>query len=455
MSNEKKDVIVIGSGIGGSGIAALLAHRGFNVTLLERLNFIGGRCCSRERDGFILDLGVHTFSQAGAGALGEILRKCDKDDQEMIKWSYTKDPTQKLSYLGEQMVDFPKHVGKLGANSDIYMNIMHTIVKMSSEEIDLLYNVSLKEWIDRFTKDEVIHNIFIYISELYFIVPYWETPAGEFIRSMQDQAKKRASGYPEGGCSVIPGSYIKVLEENGGKLRTGVGVKKILIENGKAIGVETTADEILKADIIISNVDPKRTTELAGADNFPADYMSQVRGVKYTPGAYLIRFALKKKITDEKFVMHIANKDSVQYLKDIEAGKIPERVNLMIPVISNFDPGCAPAGHQLIIAGTFPAINPDWDKWHESVFNTVKDVFPDIEENILFIEGFSPKELDGMMGEGGSLIGMAQTVDQIGEKRLQQKTPIKNLYLVGAEAGGWGIGTELAANSALELNDMI
>ena len=46
-------------------------------------------------------------------------------------------------------------------------------------------------------------------------------------------------------------------------------------------------------------------------------------------------------------------------------------------------------------------------------------------------------------------------MDQTGDKRLSQQTPVENLYLVGAEAGGWGIGTELAAMSALELSDML
>ena len=87
--------------------------------------------------------------------------------------------------------------------------------------------------------------------------------------------------------------------------------------------------------------------------------------------------------------------------------------------------------------------------------NSVESVFPDIEKHILFTEATSPEEVDKLVGEGGGVIGLAQTVDQVGTKRIAQKTPVQNLYLVGGEAGGWGIGTELAANSALELNAMI
>jgi len=82
-------------------------------------------------------------------------------------------------------------------------------------------------------------------------------------------------------------------------------------------------------------------------------------------------------------------------------------------------------------------------------------VFPDIEEHILFKETATPEDVSSLVGEGGGIIGLAQTVDQVGKKRINQRTPVQNLYLVGGEAGGWGIGTELAVNSALELNVII
>ena len=54
------------------------------------------------------------------------------------------------------------------------------------------------------------------------------------------------------------------------------------------------------------------------------------------------------------------------------------------------------------------------------------------------------------MGENGAGIGIAQIVGQAGHDRPSIKTPIEGLYIVGAEAGGAGVGTELAANSAIE-----
>lgn len=67
-------MVVIGSGPGGSAFAALMAHAGHQVTLLERNAFPGGRCSSFSSDGFVLDTGVHMFGRGDRGPFGEISR---------------------------------------------------------------------------------------------------------------------------------------------------------------------------------------------------------------------------------------------------------------------------------------------------------------------------------------------------------------------------------------------
>jgi len=73
MDGSKK-VVVIGSGPGGSGAAAVLAARGHEVDLLERNPFGGGKCASFEKDGYIVDTGVHMFSMGPYGPHGEVAR---------------------------------------------------------------------------------------------------------------------------------------------------------------------------------------------------------------------------------------------------------------------------------------------------------------------------------------------------------------------------------------------
>lgn len=451
MGEDRKRAVVIGSGIGGSAIATLLASRHFHVTVLERHPFIGGRCSSREKKGFIIDEGVHQIGRCQAGPIGEVLKQIEKE----VRWSYTRDPVQKLYYLG-QMVEYPKEIYKLGANIQDYQTIISTITKMPWDETFRLDEINVKDWLLNFTTDQTLLNIFSYITVLYFVIPYWEASAGEFVRSFQEIIRARSSGYPLGGCRVIPETFLKNVIASGGEVKTSAPVKRIIIQNGKTIGVMLEDDSFIPADIVISNVDPVVTiNELTGKEYFPSDYIKKVESIKFAGGAFVLKLALDRILTREKFIMKISHPITDTYYQELKMGKIPDQCDLMVVVNSNFDFSLAPEGKQLITAGTFPVYNNDWGRWHQVVLNALEEMIPGIKDHILFEEQTSADEIKKLFGEMGSVIGMAQSPDQVGEKRLSQTTPISNLYLVGAEAGGIGIGTELAAKSALELDQMI
>ena len=53
------------------------------------------------------------------------------------------------------------------------------------------------------------------------------------------------------------------------------------------------------------------------------------------------------------------------------------------------------------------------------------------------------------------MIGLAQLYDQVGENKPDPRTPVEVLYLVGCDAGGRGVGTEQAADSALKVRELI
>ncbi len=75
----------------------------------------------------------------------------------------------------------------------------------------------------------------------------------------------------------------------------------------------------------------------------------------------------------------------------IEDGEVPEKVDLMIPIISNLDPAAAPPGRQLMITGSFPTIKADWKAWEAAGMRSVESVFPGIKKHILFAETTRPK----------------------------------------------------------------
>lgn len=61
MSTNRKSVIIIGSGIGGTSLAARLAHQGFNVTVYEKNSFSGGRLSLIQENGHRFDQGPSLY----------------------------------------------------------------------------------------------------------------------------------------------------------------------------------------------------------------------------------------------------------------------------------------------------------------------------------------------------------------------------------------------------------
>jgi len=87
------DAIIIGSGIGGTATAALLAHSGLKTLVLEQNNRIGGACSSYIKEGFTIDVACHFFSQCMKGRVGKILKKiglAKKNEKGVLESDYLK-----------------------------------------------------------------------------------------------------------------------------------------------------------------------------------------------------------------------------------------------------------------------------------------------------------------------------------------------------------------------------
>jgi phytoene dehydrogenase-like protein len=141
---------------------------------------------------------------------------------------------------------------------------------------------------------------------------------------------------------------------------------------------------------------------------------------------------------------------------------LPEKgAHLMIPVVSNLDPTSGPEGRQIMIAGggghrPIDAPPGDWRKWDEELMETVKKVFPGIEDHILWTVSHNASRIHSMFGEDGSVIGVAQTIGQVGADRPPIVDPfIHGLFHCSADTGQHGIGGELAADAALRLFELL
>jgi prolycopene isomerase len=125
------------------------------------------------------------------------------------------------------------------------------------------------------------------------------------------------------------------------------------------------------------------------------------------------------------------------------------------------DPDLAPPGKQLVQAGTVggpPELKHAniWDKILDLLDEKILTLYPEMKKHIIKCIKTNPKTTAGIAGrDTGDIIGLAQSYDQCGRKKPSAEMPVKSLYLVGCDAGGRGIGTEQAADSALKVSEMV
>lgn len=482
-------VVVIGSGIGGTASTLLLSHAGLPVTLLEKNVHLGGTCAGYEKQGFHIDFSTHVFSRGAKGPLGEVLRRTGHDGA--IEFLRTKDIAEfrypaRDGSGGVERIPFPSQVHRwpmMGIGMARAMGLGPRDMLAGARMITDLMTMSdakMATWLDRsvtdytaeFSDNPRLVGVLNYLLTLFFVIPTAETSAGEAIYCFQRMMRDNSLGYPRGGSKTIPTTYARLAEGNGAQVHTRAAVEKILVEEGAVRGVKLTDGSVIDADIVISNSSLRTTAlDLCEPGSLPDSYLDLARRIKNSLGSVQLKIALDRKLVDAPILfgghgngIDLFNLKADSFpnaFADMRAGRLPRQVGFYCPVTTNFDPELAPPGHQLLtfLLGAPAAdveLADDPSKWEDVALDTARSVVPDLDKHTVFIDRTSTHWMEHWLGkEYGPVISTAQTPDQVGKNRPSVATPVRGLYLAGDSAGGRGIGTELAADSAMECAERI
>jgi len=355
-----KKAIVIGTGVGGAAVSALLARKGFAVTVFERSGFEGGKAASYERDGFVCDMGIHFTARGSNGPLGEVARRVGADLRfsepnpvmRIVTPSRSYDlPQSLLSPLAliKQFMVAGVKLRNLPGALRLFMQILR--IKEESDAVPH-DSVSMRDFLLRYTDDEGFQRLLSIFNMLMFVIPTEEASAGEFLWSFASMAKTGSLGYPLGGFGQIAKSYLRACERNGGEIRLKEGVRSIRVENGKAVGVETDKG-VYEADLVVSNAGIRKTIEMAGEDRFPATYTARAKELRDSLGAVTIKYALDRRPFDIPTVVYMPeDMDWSRNMEMMSRGEAPEEVPIFLPCPTFCDPSLAPPGKHILLAGT-------------------------------------------------------------------------------------------------------
>ena len=458
---SKDKIIVIGSGIGGSAVAALLQHFGkADVELFEQNNFVGGRYASYMKDGFRLDVGCHLIANGDKGHLGDILRLLGRPN--VVQWGYARKPGPVFNFKG-QRIRFPADIQKIGFSEEELARVVKFYMEINSwdnAQFDLLDDKDLRGYLASYTEHQATRSILGLLAGVYFVISDYDTPVGEWVRCNKEVLQNHAQGYPVGGTGAVPRAYVSALEDEGGQVHIGKAVKRIIVEGGVATGIELEDGTIYSAQVVISNVGNKGTVELAGREHYTPAFLATVDAFQYSMGVFALKVALDTQfVKNENMVMFVGDGFESFLNERDQRTPVPNVAShAMIPIISNMDPTAAPPGKQLIAMGgglngrASDYTKQDWQDWEKAYLRALEVVFPGIGAHILWTVATTPVDIERQFGEDGCVIGISQKVGQVGDARPAIIDPcVRNLYHCSADSGLHGIGGELAASSALEL----
>lgn len=95
--------------------------------------------------------------------------------------------------------------------------------------------------------------------------------------------------YPEGGSQTFASALAGVIRERGSQVRLRAAVRRILVEEGRATGIELAGGEVHCAQAIVSNADVRRTfLELVGREHLPADFVREIEALQPSTSAFTV-----------------------------------------------------------------------------------------------------------------------------------------------------------------------
>lgn len=472
--DEEYDVVVIGSGIGGLTCAACLAKEGKRVKVLEQHYAPGGCCTSFSRKGFRFDAGVlHLTGGKESGAFKRVLSALEMEaeiefkeqSQRFIFPDLSLDSSRDVAYLPEKLKEmFPREADGIAGLFNTIESVYQDIKKLPalSPLLAKYKEKSFQELANEYVKDTKLKALVNANWHLWH--PIWRNSAIDYAALMTTE-QLRGYYYPMGGVQAIPDAFVRVLKRHGGDIEFKTFVDKIILEEGKAVGIETRGGKRIGAAYVVSNAAARSTFfNLIGEENLPSDFVASLNRLEISLSSFYVYLGVdidpRSAGIDAPETIVYETYDNTKDWELLLRGEVSiPCFGIAIPTF--MDPSLAPQGKHIVVIMTMAPYHLAGKSWREEkkrvtekLIAKAEKLIPGLSQHILVKDSASPLTVERYtLNSLGAAMGWAFS-PQMFLRRLDQKTPIPNLYL----AGHWtmpGGGVPAVALSGLRAARMI
>ncbi|MCS7001290.1 MAG: phytoene desaturase family protein [Dehalococcoidia bacterium] len=486
-----KKVLIIGGGFGGLGLAIRLQVAGYQVTIVEKNERVGGRANVIRDRGYTFDTGPSILLMADTyhSLFGLAGRKLE-DYVTMVRLE-----TNYRAHFGDGShidltANIARQIEEIGRFTDNpaqrYLAFLHDAAykyRMARERfvernffslaefatprnlLEVLKTNSLQNlypFVGKFFDDERLKTVFT-LQTVYLGISPYQAPAIYALLPYTELAE--GIWYTIGGIYKMVEALERLAKELGVKIVTNCEVTAIRIDGRRAVGAMTKDGTPLTADIVVSNVDLPTTYKTLLPPAARAPYTDQkLDAMRYTCSSYLLYLGMDRQYDQLLHHNFFLTKNTKANFDEVFVQKVvPKEPSYYVHAPTRTDPTVAPEGKEalFILVPTPSGPGIDWTveapRLREYVLDHLSGFLgQDLRRQIVVEHEVTPSRLGAWFGLAhDAAFGLGHDFWQVGWFRPDNKAKmLDNLYFVGASTRP-GTGLPMVLLSAMTTAERI
>tara|TARA_Y100001970_G_scaffold3782_1_gene4330 strand:+ start:2372 stop:3835 length:1464 start_codon:yes stop_codon:yes gene_type:complete len=463
-----KKVIVVGSGFGGIASALRLKSKGYDVSLFEKHNDLGGRARVFKKGNFIFDGGPTVIT--APHLLSELFELFGKDIKNYVDitplklwYRFVFNDGSSFDYSGNEkemenqikilsnkdldgykkLISFTSKIFDKGFTelSSVPFNNLLFMSKQIPSLLKLKSYKSVYSLVSNFVENDKLRRVFSMHPLLVGGNPFTTTSIYTLILFLE---KKWGIHYAIGGTGKIVKALETLMKEEGIKVHKKSEVEEVIVQKKRVTGIKSNG-EIHNCEYVVCNSDPPNVYNnlIKNKDDYNFLFNLKRKRMNYSMGLFVYYFGTKKKYENVAHHTIYFGKDYKKHLDKIFNKKIlSEDISFYLHRPSATDTNMAPKNNDAFYV-LVPVPNNlskvDWKiegrKFKNLVIEKMSEtLLPNLKDNILedfyLTPDYFEKELSTLHGSGFSI---QPQFTQSAYFRFHNKSEIfENLYFVGA-----------------------